>query len=446
MQRFWVLLVVAACAGQGGCTKDRLPPAIALEHEVVRIGSEQELWPGYDPMVVPLAVLEGGNTYLFRHPDPPDGFAAIGEGYVFSGSHPLVVSNTSAVIGGVRTAAIVMDVSGQGRSITDMAALALHEAFHVFQASTGRRWGADETYMFVYPVEDADLLALRRLETEALRRAVSAGVEDSVAGWAFAAMDARSERYSELDPAFQAYERGIEAMEGTAAYVECKASGEMPVELPAGGFDPEAVRLRGYATGAAFALLLDAFEPGWKADFALYDSLCLDGCLEKALERSGHARTCAFTESETAAITDRARSDAESLIQTWNSRREDFVSAPGWRVVLEAAEEHPLWPQGFDPMNVRRVEGGLLHTRFINLGNELGNLNVLEGTALTEGVGPHPLFNGVRRVVLSGLESEPEVVVQEGRMTLKAPGVTADFLGASVVRTANTLLIRIGST
>jgi hypothetical protein len=115
--------------------------------------------------------------------------------------------------------------------------------------------------------------------------------------------------------------------------------------------------------------------------------------------------------------------------------------------VIQAVDGQPLWPQGFDPLNVERVDGGLLHTRFCSLGNDSGKLEAIDDqgadlVSLTEGVGPHPLFHGARRVVVAGL-AKPEVVAHEGRTTLRAPGLTAEFTHATVRETAHQVLVQL---
>ena len=89
----------------------------------------------------------------------------------------------------------------------------------------------------------------------------------------------------------------------------------------------------------------------------------------------------------------------------------------------------------------------LLHTRLCSLGNAAGKLEAIDDqgadlAALTEGVGPHPLFNGVRRAEIAGL-SKPEVETLEGGVTLRAAGFSASFAHASVETNGTQLLIRL---
>ncbi|HEX7051875.1 MAG TPA: hypothetical protein VF188_16835, partial [Longimicrobiales bacterium] len=94
--------------------------ALAIAREVERVAADRTLWPGFDPLAIPLAIYAGGRTYLFRHPSPPEGFTPLvgaePEATVFEGRHPSVVGNTSAGIGGVMTATLLADAApGESR-------------------------------------------------------------------------------------------------------------------------------------------------------------------------------------------------------------------------------------------------------------------------------------------------------------------------------------------
>jgi len=195
------------------------------------------------------------------------------------------------------------------------------------------------------------------------------------------------------------------------------------------------VRSRAYTTGVAWALLLDRFNPDWRDGFGADDSRHLDTVLAEALLAHGaSSHGCVFAASHRAEATRVALADAERVLVQRVARRDRFESSPGWQIIIEADESAPLWPQGFDPLNVHRVEGGILHTRFLKLGNESGALEVMGDSVLTEGVGPHPLFNGVRRMIMTGLETEPVVESDGGLVSVSSPGFSADFIGARAER------------
>ncbi len=67
------------------------------------------------------------------------------------------------------------------------------------------------------------------------------------------------------------------------------------------------------------------------------------------------------------------------------------------------------------------------------------------GTALTEAAGTHPLFSGIRSVAIGGLETEPEISTQDGRVTLDSPSFKADFSGARLERDGTRITVRLGT-
>jgi hypothetical protein len=429
--------------------------ALAVAAELERLSAEQILWPGFDPRVVPLAIYDGEHTWLFRHPAPPAGFVAV-EGSTpaasrLVGRHPAVSANSSADLGGTSTATLMLEPMASDRSLTSVAAVAIHEAFHVFQGlHPGSFTGGDEGVLFTYPIEDARLAELRRLETAALQRALAASERSGTVCWARKALALRDQRFAAMDPQAAAYDRGTEVNEGLARYVQLRAEGGDEV-IPADGYAAADVRSRCYATGSALALLLDTLRPSWKDLFQHGKWSHLDGALRAALdaEREVESARCGFTVDESSAFARRARDDVAAILTARTARRIAFNSREGWRVVVEIAERDPLWPQGFDPLNVERIDGGVLHGRFLKLGNGSGQLEMLDGDdadleALTESAGEHPLYDGIRRVVVACGE-EPVIQAKGVLTSIEAPGLTARFEGADVQTKGREVVVRLGS-
>jgi hypothetical protein len=390
------------------------------------------LWPGFEPKSIPLAIWDGEQTWLVRHPAPPEGFVKkVDYLWVFRGRHPALRANSSAELGGVRTATLLLDAE-QPRTAREWASILVHETFHVFQRERHPAWQGNETELFVYPVDDTELLARRRLETEALRRAVLAAVVENrprSACWAARALDQRRVRFARLPPGSAGYERGTELNEGLAAYVEELALGATGTGLPPEGYGAGEVREAAYGTGPALATLLDRFDPSWKATLEAGSTASLDELLMKALPLADTAG-CGFTAEEVAQARARAAADVARLVAGRKERRAAFFAQPGLRLEIDAGAE-PLWPQGFDPLNVEALGGPeVLHRRWLKLGNERGTLEVLDREALTEGAAGHPLFNGVRRLTLAGLAAEPVVSRDGATLKITAPGLTATLQGA----------------
>jgi hypothetical protein len=446
-------LVASTAASAAAPDEDR---ALSIAREFERQARQRTLWPGFEPLTIPLAIYTGERTYLFRHPSPPAGFSPLGgsqpAAFAYEGRHPAVTSNSSYEIGGILAATLLADGERAKRSPSTLAATAMHESFHVFQRQHHSGWSGNEGSIFLYPSDDTRLLGLRRLETAALRQALAARTVPATACWTRKALDYRRERFATMDSSFARYERLTELNEGLATYVELLALGKATVEIPAREFPATAFRDRLYATGPALAFLLDRLRPGWQAELETDDRQFLDRMLETASERQVERRddSCSMPPEEIDRIRTQANVDAATVVATRATRRRDFDALPGWRVVIEANGDEPLWPQGFDPLNVERVDGGLVHARFLKLGNGAGDLSMLDEQgadleAFTEAAGEHPLFSGVRSVTIAGL-AKPEVETTPGQIAIRAPGFSATFRGATAETRGEQIVVRWNPT
>ena len=168
------------------------------------------------------------------------------------------------------------------------------------------------------------------------------------------------------------------------------------------------------------------------------DTTALDEVLRDRLAAGAQA---SFRAQEIAAEQTRARADVAALLETRRRSANEYRGAPGWSVQIVAGKE-PLWPQGFDPLNVRVVgKGDVLHTRWIKLGNGSGTCEVLGRASLTEAAGEHPLFQGVRRLVLAGLK-KPAVGESGGRVTIEGDGIKASFTG-TIEQSGESVIVRL---
>jgi hypothetical protein len=412
---------------------------VEVFREFDRIGA-QPLWPGFEPRAIPVEVFDGTSTYLFHHPRPPEGFHPL-EGvpgvFVFPGQHDTVRANTGTEVNGVPTA--TADISRSRSKIPELAVLLIHETFHVYERKAHPKWAANEGELFTYPLDDASLLAERRLETRALVRALAAKKDRDARCWAEAALTSRHQRFATMPQGAAAYERGIELNEGLAQYVEYQSI-RKPAALKNEDFPLDLIRQRGYATGQAYALLLDRFGGDWRArigDTPL-DQALADRFLVAAWRPP---KACVLPAQESGAELERARQEVAELVASREKRKQEFLSAPGWRIEIVAGQE-PLWPQGFDPWNVANLGGNaVLHTRWIKVGNSAGSIEALNHPSLTEGVGPHPLFNGARRFLVTGL-AEPRVTEADGKVSIEVPGAKGTFAGKVEV-TGQAILIKL---
>jgi hypothetical protein len=334
-------------------------------------------------------------------------------------------------------------------SLSIFAAAAIHEAFHAHQRQHHPRWVADESAFFAYPSESDSILATAKLEMEALRRGIAARDAAESAQWAAAAVAYRRKRAAVMPPAAIAYERSNELNEGLAQYVEHRAlerglrlqvgsRANLRDDLPADG-----VRWRCYASGEAWALLLDRHLPDWQAQLVARDSVPLDLWLADA-EPVRTATAAVLDAAIVARLEATARHAVTELRAARSGQGRDFLSRPGFTLVFEAGSE-PWWPQGFDPLNVRLLnDGAVLHSRWLRLGNGSGQIEVLDRAALSEPAGAHPLFMGVRRLSIAGLDAAPAVETGDSALVVRATGVDATLRGAEVVVAGERTTVRAG--
>lgn len=276
---------LAAC-GSGG---ESAPAALAIAVEVGRLG-QQDLWPGFDPAMIPLAVFDGSRTVLLGHPAPPAGFKrdSVLGGWSHEGRHP-DVNGASARIGDVWTATLLMTDSLSHR---DLALRIVHEAFHVMQRERHPDWVPADGW-FDVPM-DAEWLAGRRLEARALARALESRSPEQSACWARAAIRERSDRLGGAS-GVAAHERRLELYEGLADYVEQRAAGKDHASVPLEDrFPTDSIRQRAEVIGAAYAFTLDRLRPDWR-DQLEHRTISLDALLTEAI---GTADACRFRDSE----------------------------------------------------------------------------------------------------------------------------------------------------
>ncbi|MET9023317.1 hypothetical protein ABZV93_25425 [Actinopolymorpha sp. NPDC004070] len=296
------------------------------------------------------------------------------------------------------------------RDDLDVQAEIAHETFHLFCRQRHPGWFVDESAALTYPVEDADVLTLRRLEAEALHRALAtalstsgAGTMETAAGWAMTALTVRGERRETLTDAAAQYERDLERCEGLAYYVEGRAAGRPRCLRPlTETVRPDEIRRAAYATGEAIALLLDRFASGWQTTLEAGDESYPDDLLRAALTDTTPRQ---FGADHRPAVAARAREAVAALREERRSCRQVVLGRDD-KVVLTATGK-PLQVRGFDPMNLRHLGGGdVLHTHHLKIAGEEFELELFDCQALTEGAGDHPLFDGLRRVTFTSRGSD----------------------------------------
>lgn len=403
------------------------------------------LWPGFEPLEVAVALYDGQKTYLARHPNPPDAFSPL-PGYkgIFccEGRFPKVVANSTTVINDHRTATLLLNLNPDP-CVESLAAIVVHESFHVHQWQNHEDWLADESVTFTYPIEDVSGLVLRRLEAQSLHKGVSSEDDLQAKAWVKGALALRKKRFARLTEAQRAYDRGFELLEGTAHYVENqslqKASHQLAEEIEASD-----VRSRNYATGEALCVLLDRFVPGWKKRLEEGGRQDLDKLLEEALNDT-EVSPCLPDQALITKMERKAEQDIERIVKARQADKEAFMNAEGWTLIIEVEEPaHIFWPAGFDPMNVARLdEKEVLHKRMLKLSGKAGSFEAMDRKTLTTAKGPHPLYNGIIRIVVTGIIDAPDIEENEGSHKISTPKIKAVLKNATMEKTGQKITVRL---
>jgi hypothetical protein len=421
-----------------------IDPSNLAEQEKLLAGRIE--WEGFNPASIPALLFDGINSYLINHPAPPTDFKEYDKtaGIYFSpGRYPELKANTAVEINGIKTACLDLEIS-KIPDITEITALLLHEKFHVYQLTKHPEWWgiANEMASFEYPAEDSKLLMFVYLEIRALTNACNAKTTEDAECWAKRAVEIRSMRYAILSESCIAYERGIELVEGTAQYIQTRASGSgiekyMTKEM----MQPDRVRARGYINGAMICLLLDRLHPAWKEEIKIKDANFPDVILKNTLSKS--SGTCAFDPNMMNRQSTAANNAVDEYLMKKLKLLDDFLAKPGFKIILDCSK-NPMMPAGFDPMNIEKISPNeLLHKRWLKLSNNTAAIEVMNLESLSEGAGGHPMFRGIKQVIVAGLTILPVIRETDGKIEFKTENISAVILKADVEKKDKTLFIRL---
>ena len=402
--------------------------------EEVRRLELQPLWPGFEPGAIPVALFDGQNTYLFNFPNRPKGFLPVEgrDGVLFlRGQHPSVVGNRRIRISGIWVATSIPQtfspVTKKRYTPAEMAAVIIHEKFHVFQVLRHPDWRPNDVALFDYPPDTEESLALRKMEIEAIRRAASAERDEDAAGWARSTLNIRRQRLEGLPDRHAVYERELQRLEGLAEYIEYLAGGRAILDGPSiSGLAPNAAREMGYLEGRWTANLLDRMDPGWKDRMEAGEFLYLEERLETVLRSGPNPK--AFSSEELRSI----RQDAAAALRNKEKEREelarDFYAKTGTCIEF-IADENPLHLEMFDPFTIEAIGARkMIHRQWLILKNENGVIEVFNKLCLTE-------VNSraqVIRLVIPGISKRKPLVQGTGFVALTQDGITATFKNVRV--------------
>ena len=347
---------------------------------------------------------------LSEHGLPGPGWVQEGAHLSYPGRHPAVTANTATQLeNGVPAASLLLE--GLPDDARTLAALIVHEALHVFQASfPAWCWAANELDNLTYPAADPALLALQTLEDQALRQALPDGPDWR--SWAARALAWRTRRFERLRPEHRDYERALERVEGLAHFLEVQFLGAAPVISPRS----PGVRQRSYAVGAAWALLLDRVSADWQATFTEQA-----GALDELLAARLPEVSVGPLPEE---VREQARAWAQEVRRERAQLEQDFEGQPGAVVVLSLPGNvtEMLTLKAFDPLNmVVLSEGCVLHRRFLRFGNGRVEGEVMGRPCLTRSAGALPLLGGIVELRVNGVQ---DARLHDAGRRLEAAGLT----------------------
>lgn len=443
MRKMWPVLMVLSLGGGFPLAEELIFDASAVMKEVQRIAT-QRLWPGFNPTMIPGAIFDGENTYLFRFPGTPEGFTQV-EGrpgvLVYGGKHPQVVGNRRFKLEGTWTASTVLREHSRltGASYTDLerAAILVHEMFHVFQALRHEDWRPNEAILFGYPMDTVERLILRRKEMGAFVKALEAENKETVTGWAAAALRYREERFSLLDPAARDYENELQRFEGLADYVERKAANKpLASDAKYKDFSPGVNRDLGYLEGRWMAALLDRLDPGWKTNLEEGPSGYLEGLLSRACAK---APPGGFSKLDSGPLEEKAREDFREWQKERSELQDEFGDRAGYRIVIDA-QNQPLGLTTFMATHSEAMAPGkLLHHRLFGARNSAGSLLVRRHDCVSISDGP----SAIVKVIIPGLPSKPEITRSGQGASFEIEGIKIDFGRTVLSESARTLVIKL---
>ena len=436
--RMAFLAVLAAVVPGAPEGRDEAPfrDVFSLMEEVDR-RSEPGCWPGFFPRSIPAAIFDGRDTYLFGFGRPPEGFAPVRgrpDVFVFPGQHEAVIANRRVRLDGTWIATTIpgFGPSGNHRSKTlaDIAAVVLHEKFHVFQTNRHPGWRPNDLVLLTYPLDRSDTLARRRLELEAFRRAAASPVAHEAAAWARTGLDMRRERLAGLAPAEARYEREIALLEGLAQYVEHRAAGRAgPDDALADDLAPRGVRLLGYVEGCWIGLLLDRFDPAWKERLEAEDSVGLEDLLVSALGGE-EGKIAEFAPAELVEAEALARMAIEARAAERRKAEREFFTKLGYRIDVRPAGGD-LRFEMFDPFSIEVLgEKRILHPAQVSCRTRSGRIHARWRPCLTE----VDARGRIVRMIVTGIRRKPGLKSGwNAPLTLEGDGIRIE-LGKGLVR------------
>jgi hypothetical protein len=401
---------------------------VMKEHAAIR---EINLWPGFDPEQIPVAVYDSTRTWLYFSELPPEVFRPVEDHagvFVFEGQFPLVRGNSVVRFGETWTATSVLSNysrrTNERYTIRDLAGIIVHEQFHVFQRTKHPRWRQNDGMLLFYPEETKEALFLRRIEKDAFKRAVLSTSEEEIAGWALTAMDYRKERLAMVPAPFGDYEQDLQRTEGLSDYIERISRGVDPLNASnmTNGIAPAGVRDLGYWEGRWIAMILDRLSPDWKITIENNDTLYLEEILESVIMDPPTTKKT-FSQGEIRQL----RLDSDSVFDDWQFKKaaeiESYKNLSGYRIEINSLAK-PLNIRIFEPLEIEILpEREVFHRVIFSAANQEGNIRIFNHPCIT---GFDELYR-LTKLTLYGVPVIPELNREEKKLILKHDGISMEL-------------------
>ena len=371
----------------------------SIAQHLTRIGraSGEKIWPGFRPDTIPVAfVLPTHGSIVLNWPGPvPSGYEAIPgvPNALWRDQRALGAASMGVTLGGRSVAQVVVS----SLDPSHLLPVAVHEAFHVFEAASvkpGRRFGRQENAFYVssYPVFDEENEMMFAREGELLLRALRATKLAEKRDLVRQFVAVRRARHRHLDDAYSQFDRASELNEGLAQYALLRTLELMITDqmLPAEwrtlarkqlaiedakladltGNVSQSFRLRYYSTGPAQARLLDALSPAsaWKQELVdgnetLQDAL---GRLSGLDALEARLLRLATLEADSIRVAGIARTGIARLRALRAAQVDSVLARPGVLLELSANQlsAKDFGTCSFDPQNLFQVTATTqLHAR-----------------------------------------------------------------------------------
>lgn len=238
--------------------------------------SGDKIWPNYDISKIPIVIhIPDEEAFLFNYGSPlPEGFEPLKD-------YPGVAVSKKKLKfpRGISIELPIGNKTGVSVEFKHDFGVAFHEAFHYYQKNTNFQ-GAKTIGERELTTSSAKDLALAEIEQYLLSEALMAKDKKAMLGKVNLFLAVRQERYKELSNFERKKEENLEAIEGTANYVEKRLAviaGKPAKRVLALGLKQSIdqftyKRGRFYETGAALGFILDRLSPQWKKDIQSIDN------------------------------------------------------------------------------------------------------------------------------------------------------------------------------